>query len=151
MTRFDEFLSALDVARSINSNGWTECIEDKSIDFDAAEQGYNLVETGLFLVLFARFEAEINARCEALIRTEKARTDWRDRRAWEAYDDKRVSNIPFLRRLALLIDKGRPIYAALQKLYLERNDIAHDAKLGIDMQKAFETIKHALAAMDTEI
>lgn len=150
MTRFDEFLSTLDVARSINSNGWTECIEDESVDFGTAERGYNLVETGLFLVLFARFEAEINALCETLIRTEKARPDWRERRAWEAYDDKRVSDIAFKRRLSLLIDKGLAIYADVGNLYSERNEIAHGAKLGagIDMEKAIKTIKGALAAME---
>lgn len=109
-----------------------------------------IVIAGLFLMLFAQFEAEVNRRSALLIKELKEKTDWRERRVWDALDEKNVSSISFARRLSMLIDKGRPIYAAMQKLYLERNLLAHGAKssLDVDMSDAIETIEAAVAAME---
>lgn len=109
-----------------------------------------IIVAGLFLMLFAQFEAEVNHRCEVLIRHHKGLPDWRDRRAWDAFDDKRVNDIPFRRRLALVVEKGQAIYANVGNLYLERNELAHGEKsaLDVDMKKAIETLTAALAAMD---
>lgn len=122
-------------------------IEDIDMGFMA------VAEPGFFLILFARFEAEINIRCSALIAQNKLHPGWRERRAWESFDEKRVNDIPFKRRLALLIDKGQAVYAAVQTLYSERNEIAHGGRLDLvtDFENAYKTLKAALAAMDTEI
>lgn len=109
-----------------------------------------IVVAGLYLLLFAQFEAEVNRRCIMLIEQHKQLADWRLRRVWDALDVKNIGNTPFLRRLSLLIDKGLPIYAALKDLYSERNDIAHGVKttLDIEMDYAVTKIQAAVAAME---
>lgn len=101
-------------------------------------------------MLFAQFEAEINERCETLIRRHKMQDDWRDRRAWEGYDERQVKNIPFKRRLALLMNKGEAVYGDAANLYLERNHIAHGVKvtLDVDMLDAVDIMSAAVAAME---
>lgn len=100
----------------------------------AVQASADVSRSGLYLMLFAQFEADVNRRCANLIKLHKDKEIWQERRVWDALDEKNISNTPFLRRLSLLIDKGRPIYAALQKLYLERNLIAHGAKSGLDVE-----------------
>lgn len=117
-------------------------------DFDMGFMG--VAELGFFLILFAQFEAEVNVRCRALIAQNKLLPDWRDRRAWEGFDEKRVNDIPFKRRLALLVDRGQAIYAAVQTLYSERNEIAHGGRpdMVTDFENAYKTLNAALAAME---
>jgi hypothetical protein len=117
---------------------------------EAIRSSADISRSGLYLMLFAQFEADVNRRCANLIKQHKDKEVWHERRVWEALDEKNVSSIPFARRLSLLINKGRPIYAAIQKLYLERNLIAHGAKssLDVDMSDAIETIEAVVAAME---
>lgn len=117
---------------------------------EAIRTSADLSRSGLYLMLFAQFQADMNRRCAALIKQHKDKGVWQERRVWDALDEKNVSSISFARRLSLLIDKGLPIYAALQKLYLERNLLAHGAKVGldVDMSDAIETIEAAVAAME---
>jgi hypothetical protein len=140
MTPLDEIREAY---RNADRLGYS-AIEDIDMGF------MGVAEPGFFLILFAQFEAEVNIRCRALIAQNKLLPGWRDRRAWESFDERRVNDIPFKRRLALLIDKGLTIYAAVQTLYSERNEIAHGGRLDMvtDFENAYKTLKAALAAME---
>ncbi|OYQ32320.1 hypothetical protein CHU95_16070 [Niveispirillum lacus] len=75
-----------------------------------------------FFMLFARFEHRVTEL--AMIRVEAGRqaTIASDRRVWAVLD---VKKMDFLRRLALLTDKGSSDYATVKELYEDRNAIAH--------------------------
>lgn len=108
------------------------------------------IAAGLFLMLFARFETELNERCRVLLLHMQAAPRWQDRRAWDLFDASRVADIPLRRRLALLLDRGRPPYADVSNLYRERNDLAHGLKttLTFDFENAAVILQDALSAME---
>lgn len=166
MEQFDDVRQSISIVREMHRRWIAAIAIDRHWDLmelgdgsGYGDRGYfsaavnvsaDISRSGLYLMLFAQFEAEVNRRCEALIKRHKANPDWHERRAWETFNEKNVSSIYFLRRLSLLINKGRPIYAAMQTLYLERNDLAHGTKtiLEIEMAEAIETIEAAVAAME---
>lgn len=166
MNRFDDVRQSISIVREMHSRWVGAVTADAHWDLmhfsdgsgygdvgyfaEALQSSADLSRSGLYLMLFAQFEADLNRRCTDLIKRHKEKTDWRERRVWDALDEKNVSSISFARRLSMLIDKGRPIYAAMQKLYLERNLLAHGAKssLDVDMSDAIETIEAAVAAME---
>jgi hypothetical protein len=75
-----------------------------------------------FFMLFARFEHLVTEL--ALTRANDGRhtRNISERRVWAVID---VRKMDFLRRLALLTDKGSPDYATVKELYEDRNAIAH--------------------------
>lgn len=94
------------------------------LDEDADRTGriIELNDNAYFFMLFARFDhlvAEL-----ALARAEAGRraTNLEDRRVWSVLD---IRKMDFLRRLALLTDKGSPDYATVKELYEDRNAVAH--------------------------
>jgi hypothetical protein len=95
-----------------------------------------------FLLLFSQFEAEINRLCQEVIRKKRASPIWMERRAWDILDpdDKRIKNIAFLNRVALLTDKGGTVYNRVNQLYQIRNNIAH-GKLQIESLDVAEIAK----------
>jgi hypothetical protein len=109
-----------------------------------------IVNDALILRLFARFEAEVNRRCEVLIRLKRSAPDWLERRCWDSLDPKYVKNMPFKNRLALLMDRGRREYARAVMLYDIRNDLAHG--VDFEVEEGFLTVaaalKNLLAAME---
>lgn len=159
MERFKEILDAYESFQTLIEKQWEWYRDAFDGEHEYGDARYvrrtftlheDLTKSELYVMLFAQFEAEINGRCEKLIHKHKTQNEWLERRSWEAYDEKNIKNIPFKLRLALLLDKGRPIYAAMQKLYLERNAIAHGAKptLDIEMEDAVMKILAAVAAME---
>lgn len=109
-----------------------------------------VVRAGLIVVLFAQFEAEVNRRCEKLIKAKTSASDWRERRAWDSFNPDNVSVIPFLRRLALLLDKNRAEYATARRMYLIRNGVAHGGDMAEehDFNSVAVALKTVLAAME---
>ncbi|MFV3128220.1 hypothetical protein [Niveispirillum sp. KHB5.9] len=80
-----------------------------------------------FVLLVAQFEELVNDGVERLIEASKRLPDWRHREIWNALvpATNRIQDIPFKKRLALLIDRQRVEYRDACGLYDVRNRIAH--------------------------
>jgi HD superfamily phosphohydrolase len=75
-----------------------------------------------FVMLFAQLEQHVNDQCERLIARRQAKAKWTSRRPWDSLD---VDRMDFMRRVAVLTDKGQATYANVKSYYKIRNDIAH--------------------------
>lgn len=81
-----------------------------------------------FVMLFACFEGRVTDLCKRLVDSRRKAPSWRRRRVWDTIDVSRLrDNMPFMRRAALLIDKGSADYGKIGELYKVRCDIAHEA------------------------
>lgn len=78
-----------------------------------------------FLLIFARFEAYMTSRAEALILRRQGSSDWNTRRGWDVLDAKNVERIPFRSRLSYCLDRRATDYAKIADLYVIRNALAH--------------------------
>lgn len=75
-----------------------------------------------FVMLFAQLEQHIDNLCDTLINKKRASAKWKLRRPWDSVD---LERIPFMRKVALLTDKGRATYALVDEYYRIRCHIAH--------------------------
>lgn len=86
-----------------------------------------------YLILFAQFEAVISARAEHIIEEGLQAPVAQQRRAWQVIHDrnrKRILDMRFLDRLALIVDRGSHLYRDVEELYKQRSMIAHGGMLG---------------------
>jgi len=81
-------------------------------------------DQAFFMMLFACFEGRITDLCKRLVDSRSKASAWRRRRAWDTID---VSRLHFMRKAALLIEKGSADYQRIDGLYDVRCDIAHEA------------------------
>lgn len=116
-SRFD---AALDNAVAKGDTAAAQGIEQKQLLNDQA----------YFVLCWGQLEAEIDETCRTAIRRRKANANWDMRRGFDFYDpdDRRLSGLPFDRRVALILDRdggpGKP-YAKVIAYYEMRNKIAH--------------------------
>lgn len=96
---------------------------------DRYERSLVVNDCAYFMLMFSQFEDEVNRLCEGLIRRKKALCEWEERRSWDILDDKQVRTLGFMRRVALLTEKGGRIYNRVKALYEVRNAIAHGSIL----------------------
>ena len=75
-----------------------------------------------FVMLFAQLEQHIDNRCAALVAKKKSSPKWKSRRPWDSVD---VDRMTFMRKVALLLEKGRSHYAQIDTYYDTRCKIAH--------------------------
>jgi HD superfamily phosphohydrolase len=75
-----------------------------------------------YVMHFAQLEQHVNDQCEKLIARRQAKPKWASRRPWDSLD---VDRMDFMRRVAVLTDKGQATYARVKSYYKIRNDIAH--------------------------
>lgn len=147
MDLFEDIETALKVCE----NGWNALVPGARgmAAVDLAMAGI-VVRAGLIVMLFAQFEAEVNRRCEKLIKVKTSASDWRERRAWDAFNPDNVSTVPFLRRLALLLDKNRAEYATARRMYLIRNSVAHGGDMAEehDFNSVAAALKTVLAVLE---
>lgn len=101
------------------------------------EKQRQINDSAYFILVWGQLEAKINEACEAAIRTMLASNDWKQRRAWDAYnpDDLRIR---FEDRAALVLDRTNGAgtgYRKTMNFYGERNRVAHGKSLatGIDV------------------
>ncbi len=94
-----------------------------------------------FVLCWGQFEADIDDKCRNEIRKRRSHPHWPQRRGWDIYnpDEKRLSGLSFLDRVALLTDKSAgngSAWADIFKLYQTRNLLAHGklAVTEIDVQ-----------------
>jgi hypothetical protein len=109
-----------------------------------------VVRAGFIALLFARFEAEINRRCEILINERKTSPTQSDQRVWKMLNSLGVTNISFTQRLELLMGKGRAEFKRAKDLYKIRNDLVHGVDLAEehDFLAVATALKSILAAME---
>ena len=79
-----------------------------------------------FVMLFAQLEQFIDAECAQLIDRKKNSTISRNRRLWDSTD---VDRMQFMRKVALLTEKGGTDYNKLDHYYDLRCDIAHGSPI----------------------
>lgn len=84
-------------------------------------------DNAYFFLIFARFEAAIKRMTGEKIRSTWAQFDSSSTQSWVL---KKIAKVPFLEHLALLTDKDGSDYGDVQKLYKDRNAIAHGSFAG---------------------
>lgn len=75
-----------------------------------------------FVMHFAQLEQHVNDQCEKMIARRQATAKWASRRPWDSLD---VDRMDFMRRVAVLTDKGQATYGKVKGYYKIRNDLAH--------------------------
>lgn len=130
MRHYDDVFAALKLADDrFDSLGVEFLLEvEGAHELEAAVRWSQINEQAYFLLLFSQFEAEVNRICGELIRYNQSHANWIERRCWDILDassEERMRNLNFLKRVALLTDKGGPVYKRVKELYDTRNRIAH--------------------------
>jgi hypothetical protein len=76
------------------------------------------------MLVFGRFEQHINEQCDKLIRGKTLSPQWSRRRLWDGIGD--LEKYGFMRKVNLLLDKGRAESARIRDIYQDiRCVIAH--------------------------
>jgi len=94
------------------------------------EQKQLLNDQAYFVLCWGQLEAEIDEACRAAIRRRQSNATWELRRGFDFYDpaDRRLSGLPFDRRVAIVLDRegapSRP-FAKVMSYYETRNKVAH--------------------------
>ncbi|ODB33589.1 hypothetical protein BB427_21855 [Pseudoalteromonas sp. BMB] len=111
--------------------------EYASIEFEATSRGWSkkeqkykrkreLNDQAYFLFMFSRLEDRIRDESSQLItRKQTSITSWKQRAAWDILPSGARGEMPFKKRLALLLEKGGSDYNLVVNYYKERNSIAH--------------------------
>lgn len=139
MKEFSDILGAYSHAKKNLDRLWQEELPNVASAASVGGFGASLelerqrliTQQAFFFLLIAQFEAELNRLAAALIDRMKRQADWRDRRVWDdlEHQPERIRNIPVMRKLALLTDKGGVVYKRIKELYDIRNRIAHGTLL----------------------
>jgi hypothetical protein len=79
-----------------------------------------------YVMLFAQLEQFVDAQCTKLIDVKKRSPVWKNRRLWDSTDADRLQ---FMRKVALLTEKGAATYNKIDQYYDLRCDIAHGTPL----------------------
>ena len=82
----------------------------------------DLNDHAYFMMMFACFEDHVSDLCNRLVADKRNLASWRQRRLWDSVD---VDRLHFMRKVALLVDRGSGDYAKVAGLYGTRCDIAH--------------------------
>ncbi|MFY8092028.1 MAG: hypothetical protein ACOVN0_00980 [Niveispirillum sp.] len=123
MTAFTQIIEAYEIAAdAIRDSIGRPAHHEESPSSDGSHHLSNIADSAYFFMLFARFEHLVTEMAVAHVDKGRRRADPADRRVWSVLD---VRKMDFLRRLALLTDKGSPDYATVRELYEDRNAIAH--------------------------
>ena len=82
------------------------------------------LERGVFILMFGQFELEVSDRFRAEREYRIKNPDWRVRRGWDT-PALSVKAVPFLSKLALMMDRTGRHYRNIQLTYDRRNHCAH--------------------------
>lgn len=91
------------------------------------ERRRDLSDQAYYVMFFACFEDRVTSLCRKLVRRKQALSSWRQRRLWDQIDLNSFRDMPLLRKVALLVEKGSAEYGVVVDLYRIRNRIAHGA------------------------
>jgi hypothetical protein len=86
----------------------------------------NYNDQAYYVMLFAQLEQFIDSQCIRLIAKKKSSTGWKNRRLWDSIDADRMQ---FMRKVALLTEKGAATYNKILRYYDLRCEVAHGTTL----------------------
>jgi hypothetical protein len=91
---------------------------------DQMESRRDILERGIFVLMFGQFEKAVTARFENALDQRITNPDWTRRRGWDtpSITGKRV---PFDTKLAMVLDSRSPSFARILQTYATRNHCAH--------------------------
>lgn len=107
------------------------------VEFEAISKGWSqkeakykrkreLNDQAYFLFMFSRLEDRIRHESASLIsKKQSSIASWKQRASWDILPSGASDEMPFKKRLALLVEKGGADYNLLVVYYKERNSIAH--------------------------
>lgn len=153
MRRFDDVMFAYITA----DNGFATEIERERevgrIEIAAElESLRRLNDQAYFVLVVAEFEQHVSDLAQRRIKDGLNGRDG-DRRAWSVLwqrIDQDIAKLPFLDRVALLMDKGRSEWAELKELYRARSEIAHGRALStvVDVSSAARTVERIASLLE---
>ncbi len=147
MRHFRNIVATLEDTDDSYARAMTEAAIEGDVHFYMELETRKLINAqAYFTLLFSQLEAEVNSLCRTLIDHMQAQPDWMERRAWDIIDHRedRLRSLAFLKRVALLTDKGGPVYKRIKDLYEARNKIAHGELLAElpDVTEVTKDIQH---------
>lgn len=109
----DSFLSAKESASrtQVRRNRWAD-------RRDRNDHAY-------FALLFAQFEDVVNTLCRQVVTKKKSSVNWGTRRAWDIVNTGDLDRVPFMNRVALLVEKGQTEFNLVNAYYRTRCEIDH--------------------------
>ncbi len=82
------------------------------------------LERGVFVLMFGQFEIDVTDRFRVERENRMRNPDWRIRRGWDT-PSLGVKSVPFLSKLALMMDRTGKHYRKIELSYHRRNHCAH--------------------------
>ncbi len=101
-----------------------------------------------YILLFAAFEYCVNNYTKTLIESKNTlEIPWEERRAWDHFD---INNMKFMKKVALLTEKGEARYNKILDYYRTRCMIAHTTAPGkpVHVPKLFEDLVRWIKELD---
>lgn len=124
-----------------------------TLEFEASSRGHNRKEAryaslrekndqAYFLYFFTRLEDHINEESDRAIEYGLGLSTWRRRSPWrELKELSHRSRLPFMSRVALLVDPSTNPYGLVRTHYASRNAIAHGGSARISMPTVVSEMK----------
>ncbi|ABD87076.1 hypothetical protein [Rhodopseudomonas palustris] len=91
---------------------------------DRMELRRDILERGIFVLMFGQFEKAVNSKFEDAVNARAANPDWTHRRGWDTPSVK-AKKVPFDTRLAMVLDSRKPSFGRILQTYAIRNHCAH--------------------------
>ncbi|MGJ3261869.1 MAG: hypothetical protein ACFE0R_01415 [Salinarimonas sp.] len=90
---------------------------------DRFEAKRDLLERGIFVLMFGQFEVAVNRVFETARDDRSSNPDWARRRAWDV--PSLQGRVPFETRLAMVMDRRSEHFGRILTAYARRNHCAH--------------------------
>jgi len=84
----------------------------------------DLLERGIFVLMFGQFEKAVTSKFEGAVNARAANPDWTRRRGWDVSSLK-SKKVPFEIKLAMVLDSQSPSFGHILQTYAKRNHCAH--------------------------
>ncbi len=116
---YDAYVQADSLLSSKESDSRTPLNRNRWADRrDKNDQAY-------FALLFAQFEDVVNELCRQVVAKKKSSSNWGTRRAWDIINTDGLDRVPFMNRVALLVEKGQTDFNLVNAYYRIRCGIDH--------------------------
>lgn len=91
---------------------------------DQMEARRDILERGIFVLMFGQFEKAVNSTFENAVNARAANPEWTRRRGWDTSSLK-GRKVPFDTKLAMVLNSQSPSFAKILQTYATRNHCAH--------------------------
>lgn len=98
--------------------------KNDSAGIDQMEARRDILERGVFVLMFGQFEKAVTSAFEDAMRVRARSADWNRRRGWDTASLK-GRNVPFDTKLAMVLDSQSPSFGQILRTYATRNHCAH--------------------------